>query len=255
MGTAHCLDAARDLPSLRSIVIVTSDKCYENRDWLRGYREDDRLGGHDPYSASKACAELVVQAYSRSFFTESAPRVGLATVRAGNVIGGGDWSEDRLVPDAMRAFLRRESLVIRNPQSVRPWQHVLEPLRGYLGLAERLYHEPGRFRGAWNFGPCDEDAIPVAALVEKLIKHLGSGDWRSQQDREHLPETHQLRLDSARAGLLLGWRPAFTIDEAVETTVDWYRKAQFSSPSELYEISTEQLLTYERRAALNVPVR
>jgi CDP-glucose 4,6-dehydratase len=255
MGTVHFLEAARDLPSLRSIVIVTSDKCYENRDWVWGYREDDRLGGHDPYSASKACTELVVRAYSHSFFVESAPRVGLATVRAGNVIGGGDWSEDRLVPDAMRAFLRRESLVIRNPRAVRPWQHVLEPLRGYLCLAERLYHEPGKFCGAWNFGPRDEDAIPVAALVEKVIEHLGSGEWRSEQAHEQLRESHQLRLDSARAGFLLGWRPAFTIDEAVEATIAWYRKAQFSSPPELYETSNEQLLTYERHASSNVSAR
>src|SRR5262249_54794489 len=179
-------------------------------------REDDRLGGYDPYSASKACAELAVRAYSHSFFAESTPRVGLATVRAGNVIGGGDWSEDRLIPDAMRAFLKRENLLIRNPRSVRPWQHVLEPLGGYLRLAELLYREPGKYQGAWNFGPRDEHAIPVAALVEKLIEHLGSGEWRSVQDGKQPREDHQLRLDSTRAELLLGWRPAFTIDEAVK---------------------------------------
>src|SRR5262249_14513710 len=249
MGTANILEAARGTSSLRSIVIVTSDKCYENREWAWGYREADRLGGSDPYGASKACAELVTSAYQRSFFSGSHAKVGIATVRAGNVIGGGDWGEGRVVPDTMRAFAAGERVALRNPAAVRPWQYVLEPLRGYLRLAELLYVEPQKFGGPWNFGPREEDAVPVATLVEKVIRKWGSGEWHWKRDCAGPPEAQELRLDSTRAGSLLGWRLALNLDEAVEATVNWYRKQETLSPAELYEFSSEQLLAYESRAS------
>jgi CDP-glucose 4,6-dehydratase len=255
MGTAHVLEAARELPSLRAMVVVTSDKCYENRNWEWGYREDDRLGGRDPYSASKACAEIVVGAYKRSFFAEPGRDAGLATARAGNVIGGGDWSPDRLVPDAVRAFVGGRTVVLRNPQSVRPWQHVLEPLRGYLCLAQRLYEDGASLGGAWNFGPRDEDSIPVAALIAKFIEHWGGGEWRWEPDGDRLKEEAELRLDSTRAARLLGWRPVLSIDRAIEATAGWYRRWQSSPPFELYDFSCEQIADYHCRVAAGARAR
>lgn len=222
MGTVHLLEAVRRLDSVRVVVNVTTDKCYENREWIYAYREGERLGGHDPYSASKACAEMVSSAYQRSFL--GAADVRLATARAGNVIGGGDWAADRLVPDIFRAFEQRHPVAIRHPNATRPWQHVLEPLCGYLVLAQRLHANDGRdFTGAWNFGPREEDARPVHWIVEHLADRWGDGACSvlDVQPRQH--EAHHLRLDITKAKSLLGWRPAWDLCQALDATVRWHR--------------------------------
>ncbi len=248
MGTVSVLEAVRSTPSVRAVVIVTSDKCYENRERLWGYREDEALGGRDPYSASKACAELVTAAYLRSFFGGGDRSIGVATVRAGNVIGGGDWAEDRLVPDAIRALQRHESLVLRNPKSVRPWQHVLEPLAGYLMLAEQLHGDGPNWSGAWNFGPRDEDSVTVSALAELLFKHWGEGRWLIVSDPMAPHEAGCLKLDCSKARHVLGWRPRLALEEAVKLTAVWYRMAG-SAPAapDMYRLTAEQIRDYERR--------
>ena len=244
LGTARLLEAVRGTPSAEAVVVVTSDKCYDNRERPEGYREDEPLGGHDPYSASKAAAELVAAAYRRSFFAQGAR---VATVRAGNVIGGGDWAEDRLVPDAMRALARGEAVRVRNPAAVRPWQHVLEPLGGYLTLAERLV-ESDAFATAWNFGPRDEDAVPVAALVELVLGLWGDGRWEAVAEAAAPHEAGLLRLDWTQARQRLGWRPVLTLKEAAELTVAWYRAAAGgATPPALYDLGVEQIGWYERR--------
>lgn len=217
-GTANVLEAARQTPSVRAVVVVTSDKCYENREWLWPYREGEALGGSDPYSASKACAEIVTAAWRRSF-----PRDGLAigSARAGNVIGGGDWAAERLVPDALAAWSSGRSLVVRNPLAIRPWQHVLEPLHGYLLLAQRLVHHEAA--DAWNFGPAEADMVTVARLLDGLASHWGSGARWEPDAQPHPPEASLLRLDSSRARAQLGWRPVWPLDEALSRTVDWHR--------------------------------
>jgi CDP-glucose 4,6-dehydratase len=221
MGTVHVLEAVRSVPSVHSVIVVTSDKCYENREWPWAYRETEPLGGHDPYSGSKACAELVTAAYRRSFF--SADRtVGVATVRAGNVIGGGDWAEDRLLPDCLRALEAGRAMAIRNPHAVRPWQHVLEPLCGYLLLAERLYADAARFGDAWNFGPADETR-PVSWIAARVVERWGGGaGWFCADDAE-LHEACLLKVDASRARLLLRWAPRLALDQALAWTVDWHR--------------------------------
>jgi CDP-glucose 4,6-dehydratase len=222
MGTVHILEAIRQLDSVRVVINVTTDKCYENKDWIWGYREDDAIGGFDPYSSSKGCSELVTNAYRRSFFQESG--VALASARSGNVIGGGDWAADRLVPDVLRALERSEPVVIRNPRATRPWQHVLEPLSGYLMLAERLYVEGQAFADAWNFGPLEDDARPVQWIVEKLIKSWGSGvGWEVDQG-DHLHEANHLKLDISKARSLLGWHPRWRLQEALLKITDWHRQ-------------------------------
>jgi CDP-glucose 4,6-dehydratase len=245
LGTVHLLEAARHVSSVEAVVVVTSDKCYEQRGEHRAFTEDDPLGGDDPYSASKAAAELVTAAYRRSFLGSGHPRV--ATARAGNVIGGGDWAEDRLVPDAVRALGRGEPLRVRNPASVRPWQHVLEPLGGYLMLAERLCGDDA-WAGAWNFGPREEDAVPVATLADLLLALRDGSRWEAGPEPAAPPEAGQLRLDCRRAHSRLGWRPVLTLKEAVALTVDWYRAAEDgASPAALHELSVEQVRHYEGR--------
>ena len=221
MGTVNLLEAVRAQADVRVLVNVTSDKCYENREWEWGYREDEPMGGHDPYSNSKGAAELVTSAYRRSFFSEPGD-TRVASARAGNVIGGGDWAEDRLVPDLMRAALDGRPLRIRNPHAIRPWQHVLNPLSGYLVLAQALAQEPDHAR-AWNFGPSDEDARPVAWIVERLAEHWPAGLSWTVDDGPRPHEAHHLKLDSSRARLRLGWRPLLDLDAALEATVAWYR--------------------------------
>jgi CDP-glucose 4,6-dehydratase len=245
LGTSTLLDAVRHTPSVEAVVVVTSDKCYENLERPEGYREDDPLGGHDPYSASKAAAELVAAAYRRSFFAEGGPRV--ATVRAGNVIGGGDWAADRLVPDAMRALGRGEPIRVRNAAAVRPWEHVLEPLGGYLRLAERL-SESTDYAGAWNFGPRDADAVPVATLVSLITGLWEGARWESAPEGAAPHEAGLLRLDWSKARTRLGWHPGLTLKEAIELTVAWYRAAADSrSPRGMFELSVEQIRHYETR--------
>lgn len=248
MGTVSVLEMVRCCPSVRAVIIVTSDKCYENKEWTWGYREIDALGGHDPYSASKACAELVTASYCRSFFDSGSHGLGIATVRAGNVIGGGDWSRDRIVPDAMRVVPYGEPLVIRNPTATRPWQHALEPLAGYLTLAERLYSEGERWAGAWNFGPRDEDAIPVATLADMIIKEWGMGSWIPVDERTSAHEAQYLKLDCSKAHQVLGWRPQLSLEEEVALTVAWYRKALDLAPGvDMYDFTVEQIRNYEAR--------
>jgi CDP-glucose 4,6-dehydratase len=220
MGTVNVLDAARRAGGVEVVVNVTSDKCYENREWEWGYREYEAKGGADPYSSSKGCSELVTEAYRRSFFSgPDATRV--ASARAGNVIGGGDWAEDRLVPDAMRAALAGEVLRVRNPGAVRPWQHVLNPLSGYLALAEAVHADPS-LAGGWNFGPADEDARPVGWIVERLAERWPGGlEWRGDPG-PHPQEANWLKLDSSRARTRLGWAPRSDLAHGLDRTVDWY---------------------------------
>ncbi|MBI2899901.1 MAG: CDP-glucose 4,6-dehydratase [Planctomycetes bacterium] len=240
MGTAHLLDAVARVPGVRAVVVVTSDKCYEPRSLGRGFKEDDPLGGADPYSASKACAELVTAAYRRCIL----PTTGVATARAGNVIGGGDWSEDRLVPDAVRALQRGETLRLRNPHAVRPWQHVLEPLHGYLMLAEKLFGGEDRWSGGWNFGPDERSGVTVASLADLLVQCWGGGRWEAQPDPLAHHETQTLVLDATKAAQLLGWRPRLSLEESVRLTVEWYRKAAAGG---MLDFTRSQIREYESR--------
>lgn len=249
MGTVHLLEAVRRVPSVRAVVVVTTDKCYENRDWIWGYRENDRLGGADPYSSSKACAELVVAAYRKSFLGDrpGSRGIALATARAGNVIGGGDWCKDRLIPDLVRSASAGREPEIRNPAAIRPWQHVLEPLRGYLALAEQLAGERGRdYADAWNFGPGDGDAKPVEWVVQRFLAHWGAGEGWTRQSGDHPHEARWLKLDSSKAGGLLGWRPALGLDDALRSTADWYRRA--AAGGDMRYFSEDQISAYCARA-------
>jgi CDP-glucose 4,6-dehydratase len=226
MGTVHVLEAVRALGTVKAVVAVTSDKCYENREWVYPYRETDPMGGHDPYSSSKGCAELVAAAYRASYFAPGRLAdhgTGVATVRAGNVIGGGDWASDRLVPDLVRAFEAGMSPVIRSPGAVRPWQHVLEALVGYVEIAERLLAGEGRFAEAWNFGPADEDARPVAWIANRMAEAWGvESGWRDWQgDVPH--EAGLLKLDTSKARAELSWRPTFTLLQALDSIVAWHK--------------------------------
>lgn len=222
MGLVHLLDAARCIDSIRAIVNVTSDKAYDNQGSLWGYREIDPMGGHDPYSSSKGCAELVTAAYRSSYFNEGG-RIALASARAGNVIGGGDWAEDRLVPDIFRAIAGGEAVCVRNPDATRPWQHVLEPLSGYLAVAERLYSDGAEFAEGWNFGPSDTDAKPVRWIVDRITRMWGSGARWTLDAVQGPHEAHYLKLDSSKARQRLGWAPAWTLETALQHTTDWYR--------------------------------
>ncbi len=221
MGTVHVLEAVRQVGSTKVVVNVTTDKCYENREWLWGYREDEAMGGHDPYSSSKGCAELVSSAYRRSYMQDA--DIALATARAGNVIGGGDWAEDRLVPDLLRAFEKGQPVVIRNPLATRPWQHVLEPLSGYLTLAEKLWHDPVAYAEGWNFGPRDEDAKPVEWIVSAMTSKWADGaSW--ELDAAAQPhEAGFLKLDISKARYRLGWAPRWSLEYALEKIVSWHK--------------------------------
>ena len=223
LGTVHLLDAVRRAPSVRAVVVVTSDKCYFNEEWVWGYREDSRLGGHDPYSASKGCAELVVTAYQNSFFSaERNPGcAAVGSARAGNVIGGGDWAVDRLLPDFFRARERGQPVEVRHPDAIRPWQHVLEPLSGYLRLAERLVEHGPTASGAWNFGPADEDARPVRWILDYLSARVPGTRWQAEPGPQ-VHEAHHLKLDSSKARTQLGWAPVWTLASALDRTIEWH---------------------------------
>ncbi|GAB4060177.1 CDP-glucose 4,6-dehydratase [Uliginosibacterium sediminicola] len=221
MGTVHVLEAARQLGTVKAIVNVTTDKCYENKEWVWGYREDEPMGGYDPYSNSKGCSELVTSAYRRSFFQSAG--IALASGRAGNVIGGGDWADDRLIPDILRAFEKGQPVVIRNPHSTRPWQHVLEPLSGYLNLAEKLYNEGQAWAEGWNFGPHDDDARPVQWIVEHMVGAWGRGASWQLDGGNHPHEAHYLKLDISKAKSRLNWQPSWNLATALKQIVSWHQ--------------------------------
>jgi CDP-glucose 4,6-dehydratase len=246
MGTVHLLEAIRQLQHRCVVVNVTTDKCYENREWVWGYREDEPMGGRDPYSNSKGCAELVTTAYRGSYFpAESFQQhgVALASARAGNVIGGGDWTSNQLVPDLMRAFLEGQSCLIRSPSAVRPWQFVLEPLRGYLLLAERLTEHPARFASGWNFGPAESDAKPVSWIADKLTQLWGKDASWTRDTGVHPHEAHYLKLDASKARTYLDWHPLLPLHEALAWIVEWYRA--FQAREDLRRIVHTQIERYE----------
>ncbi len=222
MGTVHLLEAVRKARDVRAACIVTTDKCYENREWAWGYREDEAMGGYDPYSNSKGCAELVTSAYRRSFFNGEGS-AAIASGRAGNVIGGGDWAVDRLIPDILRAVEKGEPVLIRNPLAIRPWQHVLEPLSGYLMLCQALWHDPKTAADAWNFGPRDEDASPVQWIVERMCATWGDGAGWTHDPSVQPHEAHYLKLDISKARAGLHWRPRWSLGDALESIVAWHR--------------------------------
>ena len=245
MGTVNVFEAARKCAAVKTVINVTSDKCYENKEWIWGYRENEPLGGHDPYASSKACSELVTSAYRNSFFHPdeySAHGVGVASVRAGNVIGGGDWAVDRLIPDCIRALLKGERIVIRNPEAVRPWQHVLEPLCGYLVLAERLYENGPRYSQAWNFGPDDFDAKPVEWLVKRLCAIWGGEASYAIDKGEHPHEAHYLKLDCSKAKAELEWRHRWNLEKALAGIIEWTRAYQ--EGKDLTKVCLKQIEMY-----------
>lgn len=246
MGTVNVLEVCRHASSVKAIVNVTSDKCYENREWIWGYRENDPMGGYDPYSSSKGCAELVTNAYINSFFgsnTDKEQAKSLASVRAGNIIGGGDWAKDRLIPDCIKASMANKPIIIRYPDAVRPWQHVLEPIYGYLLLASRLYEDGTAFSGAWNFGPDDYNIKPVKWIVQYMTEHWGSGlSW--QVDDSNKPhESQYLKLDCSKAKTKLGWYPQWDLQEALNKTIEWYDA--YLTNLDTFHLSINQIENYE----------
>lgn len=249
MGTVNLLEAVRQCQSVKAVINVTTDKCYENREWVWGYRENEPLGGYDPYSSSKACSELVTSAYRSSFFSkhpsiESANLPAVASARAGNVIGGGDWATDRLIPDCVRALLKGEKIVIRNPEAIRPWQHVLEPLSGYLVLARKLCEEGCRFAGGWNFGPSEDDARPVEWIVRKMCAGWGSGAAYEIDKGEHPHEARCLKLDCSKARAELGWQPRWNLGKALDSIIDW--TLRYRAGEDMREVSLRHIAEYQK---------
>lgn len=245
-GTVNVLEAIRKCPTVKAVVVVTSDKCYDNREWIWGYRESDPLGGHDPYSASKGAAEIVCAAYRFSFFNndDCAPHLGFATARAGNVIGGGDWAKDRIIPDCVRALTAKKPIIIRNPQATRPWQHILDPLYGYLLLAKNLWRYPDRFNGAWNFGPVTSDQITVVELANRFIKAWGSGKIQCSKVKDKLNhEAHLLHLCIDKAVTNLKWQPMLDGFSSIGWTVSWYEKMYIGQKA-ADSLSLEQIRKY-----------
>lgn len=246
MGTVNVLEAVRQSESVRVVVSITSDKCYENKEWLWGYRENDPVGGYDPYSSSKGCAELIISAYRNSFFpTEEYQhhKVAVASTRAGNVIGGGDWARDRLIPDFMTAIMEDRPAIIRSPSAVRPWMHVLEPLNGYLRLAEQLWAHGPKFAQAWNFGPNSEDTKTVLWLVEHLTRFWGEGARWKLDSVQHPHESRFLKLDCSKAQSLLGWSAKLRLSTALEWTVEWYQSYQQNK--DMRALTEEQIIRFE----------
>ena len=252
MGTVNLLEAVRQVPGIKAVVNVTTDKCYENREWVWGYREDETLGGYDPYSSSKACSELVTTAYRRSFFTglprenlrTAFPPPSIASARAGNVIGGGDWGKDRFIPDCIRALTAGQKVQIRNLSAIRPWQHVLEPLGGYLVLAERLYNTGSTFAEAWNFGPDNEDARPVQWILERLAAALPGFGWECEEEQQP-HEAECLKLDISKSRSRLQWHPQWGLETAVDRTIEWYMA--WRRGEDMREATMAQISSYERQ--------
>jgi CDP-glucose 4,6-dehydratase len=242
MGTVYVLESTRTIESVHATVIVTTDKCYENKEWVWGYRENEPMGGFDPYSNSKGCAELVTSAYRQSYFSSLNSTNKVASARAGNVIGGGDWSEDRLIPDAIKAFEANLPLIIRNPLATRPWQHVLEPLSGYLILAQALYEEGSAFASGWNFGPRDEDNRSVQELADLLISGWGDSARWEEEGSEQPHEAHLLKLDCSKARAQLGWTPKWDLETASQKIVQWQKANQ--AKENMQEVSLLQINQY-----------
>jgi len=251
MGTVNLLEAVRHTDSVRVCQVITSDKCYENHEWVYAYRENDPMGGYDPYSNSKGCVELVVAAYLKSFFNpEKIGKHGmsLSSVRAGNVIGGGDWAEDRIVPDCFRSLERNETIIVRNPHAIRPWQHVLEPLSGYLWLAAKQHLEPGQYEAGWNFGPGGVGNVSVADITTMLVKAWGSGSWSCEHaNTEKVHEARFLKLDITKARDLLEWYPVNSVSDAIGVTVAWYHAR--AEGAELQAVTLAQISAYCESAA------
>jgi CDP-glucose 4,6-dehydratase len=244
MGTVNVFEAVRRSGSVRVVLNITSDKCYENREWLWGYRENEAMGGHDPYSSSKGCAELVTSAYRQSYFSGADSTVVLASARAGNVIGGGDWATDRLIPDMMRAFMEDEPVIIRNPDAIRPWQHVLEPLCGYLALVEHLWDAGQSFAGGWNFGPADQDARPVLWIVQEMLGLWGAGARYELDSRPHVHEAGYLKLDSSQARTRLAWAPRLNLAQALRWLTEWYKA--YRDGEDMRAVTVAQIEAYQR---------
>jgi len=242
MGTVNVLEAIRHTESVKAGVIITTDKCYENREWVYGYRETDRLGGSDPYSASKSACEMAIASYTQSFFNDDSS-ANIASVRAGNVIGGGDWSKSRILPDCVRALEKKDPIIIRNPYAVRPWQHVLEPLSGYLKLGSLLYTDAKKFTGPWNFGPVSKNVVNVKELAEKVIKSWGRGSLSCGSENSKFPEDNLLHLDISKAVSKLKWHPKLDFDDTVGYTIDEYKVAGMTE-EEIYEQRIEHLIRY-----------
>ena len=248
MGTINILEAIRKTNSVKTCVIVTSDKCYENKEWVYGYRETDPMGGYDPYSSSKGCAELVAAAYRNSFFSPKdygkSHKVALSSARAGNVIGGGDWAEDRLIPDCVRTLSKKKEIVIRNPQATRPWQYILEPLFGYLLLGALMYEDGAKYNGSWNFGPNDENIITVEELAKLVIKYWGEGSCKVD-NLQHPHEASLLKLDTSKARTLLNWTPIYDANETVKRTIKWYKNFYNGmGKEELYKFTVNEIWEY-----------
>jgi CDP-glucose 4,6-dehydratase len=240
MGTLHVLEGIRAVDSVSAAVMITTDKCYENREWVWGYRENDPMGGHDPYSSSKGAAELLIASYRDSYFPAdrySDHRTTIASVRAGNVIGGGDWAEDRLIPDLIRAFQQGEEVLIRSPKATRPWQHVLEPLAGYLMLAEKLSLEGARWSGGWNFGPFDQDVKPVEWICEQMVQLWGEEACWRVDGGTHSHEANYLKLDCSKANMVLEWLPQWSLQQALQSIVDWHQADLQGQNMRLFSLS------------------
>lgn len=252
MGTVNLLEAVHNVDSVRTCTIITSDKCYENKEWVYAYRENDPLGGYDPYSSSKAGAELVVATYQRAFFNPDQyqnHQVALASARAGNVIGGGDWAVDRIVPDSVKALAEKKPIIVRNPHAVRPWQHVLDPLAGYLWLAARMWSEGSRYASAWNFGPDNVDNLTVGQLADSIVKYWGIGEWQAANGKtQPVHEANFLKLDCTKAKTLLDWSPVYQVDEAIKTTLAWYKNFYDGSALSSYDFTLAQINAYVKRA-------
>lgn len=249
-GTVNVLEAVRKTKSVKVCVIVTSDKCYENKGWIYGYREIDPMGGYDPYSSSKGCAELVTTAYRRSFFNPKeygkTHTVVLSSVRAGNMIGGGDWGEDRIIPDCVRALSEGRAIIIRNPTATRPWQYVLEPLSGYLWLGALMYRDGTKYSGAWNFGPNGSDTLTVEGLVGLLLNEWGNGEYEIRTDGLH--EAHLLRLDTSKANSMLKWKPVYDIHSATKETAVWHKTFFSNGVESIHNFTVSQIDKYVRKA-------
>lgn len=248
LGTVNFFEAVRNTPSIKVALNITSDKCYQNNEWVWGYRENDPMGGSDPYSASKSCSELVTNSYLNSFFKDNS-QCAIASARAGNVIGGGDWAKDRIVPDFFRSILKKEKLIVRNPNATRPWQHVLEPLGGYLLLASKLFLEGSKFSGGWNFGPSDNLTYKVSELINSIIKYLGKGDVSFIDNPEKPQEANMLKLDISKSNLNLKWKSVLNFNQLIEFTINGY-KAQLNNEN-LLEERVKQIDVYCNIAKLN----